>query len=150
MRLQMRGEIRRVCKEFGLTALYVTHDQKEALSIADRLAILDHGHLAQVGTPREVYRQPRTRAVADFIGESNFIDGRAIGPEAAEGQWSVSTVYGDFTGLKSDPSWDLHVGEPVVLSVRPECWKMREAARGGRKRGRECRPRTHRPQRIPR
>ena len=49
MRLQMRGEIRRVCKEFGLTAIYVTHDQKEALSIADRLAILDHGHLAQVG-----------------------------------------------------------------------------------------------------
>ena len=125
MRLQMRLEIRRVCKEFGLTAIYVTHDQKEALSIADRLAILDQGHLAQVGTPREIYRQPRSRAVADFIGETNFLDGRALAPAAEPGQWRVSTELGEFTGLKPDAAWDLHAGEPVVLSVRPESWKLR-------------------------
>ena len=130
MRLQMRGEIRRVCKEFGLTAVYVTHDQKEALSIADRLAILDHGHLAQVGTPREVYRRPHSRVVADFIGESNFIDGRALAAtDTGVGQWRVETSLGEFHGLKADAAWDLHAGEPVVLSVRPESWRLREAAR---------------------
>ncbi len=129
MRLQMRGEIRRVCKEFGLTAIYVTHDQKEALSIADRLAILDKGHLVQVGTPRDIYRHPRTKVVADFIGESNFIEGRALEPIENSEHWRVSTALGEFTGLKPDANWDLHVGEPVVLSIRPESWKLREAAR---------------------
>jgi iron(III) transport system ATP-binding protein len=131
MRLQMRGEIRRVCKEFGLTAIYVTHDQKEALSISDRLAVLDKGHLAQVGSPREVYRQPRSRAVADFIGETNFIDGKLLGPGAAPGQWRAETALGEFTGLKTDPAWEPHAGETVVLSIRPESWKLREAAQAG-------------------
>ena len=126
MRLQMRVEIRRVCKEHGLTAIYVTHDQKEALSIADRLAVLDKGHLMQVGTPREVYRRPRTRDVADFIGETNFIDGRAREPVEGSAHWRVETALGVFTGLKPDEAWDLHVGEPVILSVRPESWKLRE------------------------
>src|SRR5207302_10633328 len=66
LRLEMRTEIRRVCKEAGLTAIYVTHDQKEALSIADRLAILDTGRIRQIGAPREVYRHPRSRFVAEF------------------------------------------------------------------------------------
>ena len=129
MRLQMRGEIRRVCKEFGLTAIYVTHDQKEALSIADRMAVLDKGHLAQVGTPRDIYRRPLTKAVADFIGETNFIEGRAVEPLEGRPHWRVSTELGEITGLKPDEGWDLHVGEPVVLSIRPESWKLREAAR---------------------
>ena len=129
MRLQMRGEIRRVCKEFGLTAIYVTHDQKEALSIADRLAILDRGNLVQVGTPREVYRRPRTKAAADFIGESNFIEGRALAAAGGSERWCVDTALGEFTGLKPDDEWDLHAGEPVILSVRPESWKLHEAAR---------------------
>ncbi len=134
MRLQMRGEIRRVCKEFGLTAIYVTHDQKEALSIADRLAILDKGHLAQVGTPREIYRQPRSRVVADFIGESNFIEGRALEPVEDSENWRVETALGEFTGLKPDPDWDLHVGESVLLSIRPESWHLREARKRQRQR----------------
>ena len=129
MRLQMRGEIRRVCKEFGLTAIYVTHDQKEALSIADRLAVLDKGHLLQVGTPRDVYRRPRSRAVADFIGETNFFEGRAVGPVEGSEHWKVNTALGQFTGFKPDEGWDLHAGDPVILSVRPESWKLREAAR---------------------
>ena len=129
MRLQMRVEIRRVCKEFGLTAIYVTHDQKEALSIADRLAILDKGHLMQVGTPREVYRRPQSKAVADFVGETNFIEGRALEPVEDTEHWRIDTALGQLTGFKPDEEWDLHVGEPVVLSVRPESWKLREAAR---------------------
>ena len=128
MRLQMRGEIRRVCKEFGLTAIYVTHDQKEALSIADRLAVLDRGRLMQVGAPREVYRQPTSRAVAEFIGESNFIEGKLVGAAQEPGQWQVSTTLGEFTGLITDSSWQAEAGEPVVLSIRPESWKLREGA----------------------
>ena len=75
LRLEMRTEIRRVCKESGLTAIYVTHDQKEALSISDRMAILESGKIAQIGRPEEVYRRPQSRVVADFIGETNFIAG---------------------------------------------------------------------------
>ena len=124
LRLQMRGEIRRVCKEFGLTAIYVTHDQKEALSIADRVAVLERGHLAQVGPPQDIYRRPRTRAVADFIGESNFLPGHAVSPADGSGGWRIETALGHFVGRKSDPDWDLHTGEAVLLSIRPECWTL--------------------------
>jgi iron(III) transport system ATP-binding protein len=75
LRLEMRAEIRRVCKESRLTAIYVTHDQKEALSISDRMAILESGKIAQIGRPEEVYRRPRSRVIADFIGETNLIAG---------------------------------------------------------------------------
>jgi iron(III) transport system ATP-binding protein len=79
LRLEMRAEIRRVCKEFKLTTVYVTHDQKEALSISDRMAILDGGRIRQIGSPREVYRRPVCRLVANFIGEApprNSVKGR--------------------------------------------------------------------------
>ncbi|HVU38773.1 MAG TPA: ABC transporter ATP-binding protein, partial [Opitutales bacterium] len=70
LRHELRGEIRRVCKESGLTAIYVTHDQKEALALADRIAVLAAGRIRQVGAPREIYRRPCDRFVADFIGET--------------------------------------------------------------------------------
>jgi iron(III) transport system ATP-binding protein len=124
LRLQMRLEIRRVCQDYGLTAIYVTHDQQEALSTADRLAIFDRGHLAQTGTPREVYRRPRSRAVADFIGESNYLPGRLLGLAEDPEQYRVQTPLGPFIGLKADPDWDPHEGEPVLLSIRPESWQL--------------------------
>lgn len=74
LRIDMRQEIRRLCKQAGLTALYVTHDQAEALSTADRIALLDSGGVAQVGTPRELYEQPRSQTVATFLGEANLLD----------------------------------------------------------------------------
>jgi iron(III) transport system ATP-binding protein len=83
LRLEMRGEIRRICKEAGLTAVYVTHDQKEALSIADRLAVMQAGRLEQVGAPLEVYRKPKNRFVASFIGETNFIPPDFFGAQAS-------------------------------------------------------------------
>ncbi len=129
MRLQMRGEIRRVCKEFGLTAIYVTHDQKEALSIADRLAILDRGRVAQAGAPREVYRRPRSQAVANFIGETNFVGGKLLGAGEEDGHWRVETALGEFTGIITDPDWHPAPEQPVVLSIRPESWKLREVAK---------------------
>jgi iron(III) transport system ATP-binding protein len=74
LRIEMRQEIRRLCKQSGLTTVYVTHDQSEALSTADRIALLADGRVAQVGTPRELYHQPRTEAVATFVGEANLLD----------------------------------------------------------------------------
>ena len=69
----MRASIRRVCKAAGVTAIYVTHDQQEALITGDRIAVLIKGRLGQVGTPRELYERPQSRAVAEFIGEANII-----------------------------------------------------------------------------
>ncbi|TWT43735.1 Spermidine/putrescine import ATP-binding protein PotA [Phycisphaerae bacterium RAS1] len=74
LRLEMRCEIRRLCKEAGLTAIYVTHDQKEALTIADRMAVMFDGKIAQLGTPRELYRHPADARIADFLGETNFLN----------------------------------------------------------------------------
>ncbi|MBL9032814.1 MAG: ABC transporter ATP-binding protein [Phycisphaerae bacterium] len=79
LRLELRSEIRRICKSSGITTVYVTHDQKEALSMADRLAIVSKGRLAQVGTPRELYTRPTTRFVATFLGEANIIPCEVIG-----------------------------------------------------------------------
>ncbi len=119
LRLEMRQEIRRVCKDSHLTTIYVTHDQKEALSIADRMAVLDEGEVLQVGSPTEVYKRPRTRFVADFIGETNFIEGRVLRAEA--GQLLVKTPLGELTGVAGDPGDTFAEGQEIVVSIRPEC-----------------------------
>ena len=77
LREEMRFEIRRLHEEFGITTLYVTHDQAEAMVISDRIAVLDRGRVAQVGTADEVFLQPRTRFVAEFIGKTNLVEGVA-------------------------------------------------------------------------
>ena len=119
LRLEMRGEIRRVCKEFNLTTVYVTHDQKEALSIADRMAVLDGGKILQVGAPREIYRRPIDRVVANFIGETNFIEGEIAAVQGVRGV--VDTPLGRFVGvltrLGGEPP---RKGTKVTLSIRPE------------------------------
>jgi len=120
LRLEMRIEIRRICKEAGLTTVYVTHDQKEALSVADRMAILDGGNIAQIGTPQEVYRNPATRTIASFIGETNFIPGRLIEPAQKHGFWTVETRSGVFEGRISHRNWKPRYNDRVLLSVRPE------------------------------
>jgi iron(III) transport system ATP-binding protein len=128
LRLEMRAEIRRVCKESGLTAIYVTHDQKEALSISDRMAILEGGKIAQIGRPEEVYRRPRSRIIADFIGESNFIPGRIV--SSTSETTTVDTAIGTFQGVVSDPAWKPRSGDPATLSIRPESWTITAEARG--------------------
>ena len=122
LRLEMRGEVRRVCKEFGLTAIYVTHDQKEALSIADRMAILEAGHLRQTGTPAEVYRHPHSRFVADFMGETNFLDGkiRAVNGTSVV----VETGLREFAATLGGHGWQPRAGDGCTLSIRPESWRL--------------------------
>jgi ABC-type Fe3+/spermidine/putrescine transport system ATPase subunit len=78
LRGQMRSAIRRICKESGLTAMYVTHDQAEALATADRIAFMSFGRIEQVGTPRDLYDRPASRAVAAFVGEANLLDAAAL------------------------------------------------------------------------
>ena len=129
LRLEMRLEIRRVCKEFKLTTVYVTHDQKEALSISDRMAVLDAGHILQVGSPDTVYRRPSCKTVANFIGETDFIPGKiaAVSP----GNVSVDTTLGQFTGVAGDPAAKLAAGDAVTLSIRPECWRLKRERPAG-------------------
>ena len=121
LRLEMRGEIRRICKASGLTAVYVTHDQKEALSIADRMAVLNNGHIQQIGTPQQVYRQPRNRFVAEFMGESNFIDGEIMAFENE--RIVVKTAIGAIISSQK-PAQELKLNQAVTLSIRPEIIRL--------------------------
>ena len=123
LRIEMRGEIRRICKEAGLTAIYVTHDQKEALSVGDRIAVMESGHIRQSGAPAEVYRQPASRFVADFMGETNFIEGTVVETGAAP---IVESALGRFTC--SAHSWQPAASQRVVLSIRPETLRLQTSA----------------------
>ncbi len=127
LRLEMRSEIRRVCKEFKLTTVYVTHDQKEALSIADRMAILESGRILQVGTPREVYKRPTCKTVANFIGETDFLPGKVVGMAGAH--VTVDTAVGKFDGILGNPAIIHAVGASVTVSIRPECWELHHSAK---------------------
>jgi iron(III) transport system ATP-binding protein len=129
LRLEMRAEIRRITKEFGLTAVYVTHDQKEALSMADRMAVMDQGKVAQVGTPAEVYRHPSTRRVADFIGETNFLEGVVVRDTSRPGQWDIDTALGRQRGSVL-PGESVVPGQRVVMSVRPEALAISDLREG--------------------
>jgi iron(III) transport system ATP-binding protein len=118
LRQAMREEVRRICKSFGLTTIYVTHDQKEALAIADRIAIMQQGRILQVGAPADVYRHPRSRAVAAFIGETNLIQGRVVAWDASGVR--VDSPMGALVAGK-DQTFAPQTGEAVWISIRPEC-----------------------------
>lgn len=120
LRLEMRSEIRRLCKEFGLTGIYVTHDREEALSMGDRLAVMEGGKIMQVGTPMEVYRHPASRMVAEFMGETNFIEGTVGRPCSREGLHDVETPAGIIRGRPCSDDFAPVQGQQVLLSIRPE------------------------------
>ena len=109
LREDMRFEIRRLHELFAITTLYVTHDQAEAMVISDRVAVLQDGRVAQVGTAEELFERPRTRFVAEFIGKTNLIDGRAEG---------TATVARGGLRLRV-ASASLTPGAPVAVSIRP-------------------------------
>ena len=122
LRIEMRREIRRIVKANGLTAIYVTHDQEEALAMADRMAVLHKGRLAQVGTPEEIYRRPTSAHVAKFIGETNLIEATVVSQSG--NSYKVSTAAGEFTGRIGESEWKPATGEKVLLSIRPEAWEV--------------------------
>ncbi len=126
LRVDMRREIRRIVKENGLTGIYVTHDQEEALAMADRMAVLSRGKIGQIGTPEEIYRHPRSAYVANFIGENNVVSGSIV--KVRERVAQVDTAAGRITGRITDPEWTPSPGESVQLSIRPEAWRLHEHA----------------------
>jgi iron(III) transport system ATP-binding protein len=117
IRVQVRAEIRKLQKELGITTVYVTHDQEEALTLSDRIAVLNQGKLFQVGSPRELYERPTNRFVADFIGINNMVDGSVRAVDAAHGRLTIDTPLGELRGL---PSERLRAGDRCVVCVRPE------------------------------
>ena len=112
IRLRLRGELRKIQQDLGITTLYVTHDQEEALSIADRIAVMANGRLEQVGRPEEVYGAPRTHFVADFIGVANLLGCRVVSASRGIVDWEGLTLRVPAAGLRD--------GDRVVVSVRPE------------------------------
>jgi ABC-type Fe3+/spermidine/putrescine transport system ATPase subunit len=114
LRQEMRSEIRRVCKAAGYTTVYVTHDQKEALSMADRIAVMNAGRIAQVGTARELFERPSTAFVAEFISHSNVLSGRIV--ERGE-LTRVRTPAGDLLVQKGALR---SASDEVTLAIRPD------------------------------
>ena len=114
LRIQMRATIKKVQKKLGITTIYVTHDQEEALAISDRIAVMKNGVIQQVGKPREIYTRPANEFVANFIGTSNFISGRVIENENGMAKLSVLDKTEIMMPLKNGVTGN------VKLSVRPE------------------------------
>jgi len=125
LRLDMRGEIRRICRAAGLTAIYVTHDQKEAMSIADRMAVLNKGKIEQIGRPQDLYLRPGNLFVAGFMGETNLLPGKVVG---GDGMLEVETAIGRLRSNAAPAG--ISAGSNVTVSVRPETIRLGDASDG--------------------
>ena len=126
LRLQMHDELRRLHRDLGSTFIFVTHDQAEAITLANRIAVMNAGRVLQVGTPEEIYNAPQTRFVAQFIGQSNLVEGRVV--EALPQRRLVVECAG--VRLRCRSSADMKPGAPVTLSLRYERVGLANA-RGG-------------------
>lgn len=112
LRLKMRNDIKELQKKLGITTIYVTHDQQEALSVSDRIAVMNKGVIQQIGTPREIYMKPANKFVANFIGTTNFIEGSI---EAREGK-RILTLPGTRMEVKLNSNYN----GKIYYSIRPE------------------------------
>jgi ABC-type Fe3+/spermidine/putrescine transport system ATPase subunit len=126
IRMQVRAEIRTLQRELGITTVYVTHDQEEALSLSDRVAVMREGRVLQLGVPRELYERPRTRFVADFVGTNNLIPGTVKG-QAGEVLF-VETLLGP---IKARAVGGVGAGQRCVLAIRPENVTIAAGGAGG-------------------
>jgi len=126
LRDQMRLEIRRIQQTFGITSIYVTHDQIEAMTVSDRIVVMEKGRVMQVGTPFEVYSRPANRFVADFIGRVNFFDGRIV-----EGGEPLRVDLGGKIVEVGSRVPGLAEGGRAVVAVRPESLRLHPANEGG-------------------
>jgi ABC-type Fe3+/spermidine/putrescine transport system ATPase subunit len=115
LREEMRFEIREVQKRLGITAIYVTHDQEEALALSDRVAIMNQGRIQQVGTPEEIYEHPQSKFVADFIGLSAFIRARVVKVEGG-----VAEIMAGHATLKAPALDNLAPNQSLLLFIRPD------------------------------
>ncbi len=123
LREEMRVELKRLQQQVGITAIYVTHDQGEALALSDTIAIMENGNIVQYGTPDEIYHAPANRFVAGFVGTTNFIDGRVAGVLANAKELSVEIADGTLLSCRA-PQSPVSVGQAVTICVRPESIRM--------------------------
>jgi spermidine/putrescine transport system ATP-binding protein len=124
LRKEMQVELKRLQTETGITFIFVTHDQEEALAMSDRIAVMNRGRVLQVGRPKEIYNAPVDRFVADFIGESNILQGQLAGPAGTDG-YRVDIAGTVITAYSSAPIPD---AGPVQVLVRPEHVDVLDAA----------------------
>lgn len=127
LRLVMRDEIRRIQKQIGITAIYVTHDQSEAMSMSDQIIVMNKGSIEQMGSPQEIYQRPKTKFVADFIGTANFIDGKVNGMD--KDFLDIETKAGT---IKAVNTGQFKQGDQVSVVVRPESVQLVEGT------GKQC------------
>jgi spermidine/putrescine transport system ATP-binding protein len=116
LREAMQDELRSLQRELGITTVMVTHDQDEAMNLADRIVVMNGGTVQQIGVPEDIYLRPCNRFVADFIGKANFLSGTVVGGRA--GEWRVSLPGGASVTVKRDEG--MTVGQSVELVLRPE------------------------------
>lgn len=121
LRVTMRTEIRKIQQKVGITAIYVTHDQSEAMSISDKIIIMSKGKVEQIGTPREIYYHPKSRFVADFIGEANFLKAKV---KSVNGEKAVIDVIGE--EIEVNNYGEKATGEEASLVLRPEAVVLSE------------------------
>lgn len=122
LRITMRNEIRRIQKEVGITAVYVTHDQAEAMSISDRVIVMNKGIVEQEGSPMEIYQEPNNSFVADFIGQSNLIDAKVI--DVLDGKIEVDI---DGKSIQIETESKLNIDDMVKLVIRPESLELQDS-----------------------
>jgi iron(III) transport system ATP-binding protein len=124
LRRRVREDIRELQQRLGLTVAYVTHDQQEALAVSDRIIVMDHAAIAQSGTPRELYEAPASLFVADFVGDSNLVDGELTARNGVAGHVRVGSIELHLPHRGATPG-------PVKVAVRPECLRLSTAAPPG-------------------
>ena len=116
LRKELQFELRGLQERLGITFIFVTHDQEEALTMSDRIAVMDAGKMLQIGTPTEIYERPNCRFVADFIGEANFLDGTVV--EVTGSRAAVRTTEG--LVMRGQVTSAVQIGQQVTVSIRPE------------------------------
>ena len=119
LRKQMQSELKALQRQVGITFVYVTHDQGEALALSDRMAVMNEGKILQVGTPAEIYDSPQSRFVADFIGTSNFLEGTLV----SENEITLTTE--PLLKIICTPNSDLPLDTTVIVAIRPERFDLR-------------------------
>jgi iron(III) transport system ATP-binding protein len=117
LRERMRFELKRLQRELGITTVYVTHDQSEALALSHSIAVMNRGRIQQIGAPREIYERPANQFVADFVGSTNFLDATVAAADGESGFYRVNSELGQ---LKAYAHETLRPADKVMLSVRPE------------------------------
>lgn len=129
LRVEMQVELRRILSLSGATALFVTHDQEEALTLADYIVVMEEGKIVQWGEPFTVYEEPRNRFVASFLGKANFFFGRVLETDRGSGTVTLDTEYGAVTLATA---WPAERGSRALFSIRPEKLLLSHAGTGGR------------------